>query len=324
MAQTNQPSVSNEYPIEISAPDISPYKTGNTGLEYVSTFDSGAAGPHVLVTAVVHGNEICGALALDYFFKTGLGPRAGKLTLAFCNVEAFLSFDPADPTASRFIDEDFNRLWSEDVLDGPRRSQELSRARAFRPFVAEADFLLDIHSMQKKTEALLLSGPLAKGRDLARGTGVPRIVVSDHGHAAGKRMRDYADFINPGSPKNSLLVECGQHWEKASETMARESLFRFLAHTGTLTADDIAPHIGEAPPTQQFIEVSGPVTIKSDNFRFVQEFQGFEVIEKAGTILAYDGDEAVSTPYDNCVLIMPSKRLGPGGSAVRLGRFIEG
>lgn len=315
--------VSNEYPIELTAPDISAYKAGNTGLEYVTTFESGQPGPHVLITAVVHGNEICGAMALDYFFKTGLQPRIGKLTLAFCNVDAFLSFDPADPTVSRFIDEDFNRVWSEDTLDGPRQSLELTRARAFRRFVAEADLLLDIHSMQKKTEALVLSGPLAKGRVLARGTGVPAIVVSDHGHAAGKRMRDYGDFINPDSAKNSLLVECGQHWEKSSGDMARESLFRFLLHTGTLSADDVAPHIGPDPAQQKFIEVSGPVTIKTDNFRFVQEYQGFEVIEKAGTVLAYDGDEAVVTPYDDCVLIMPSKRLGPGGSAVRLGRFID-
>lgn len=318
------PRVENEYPIEITAPDISAYKAGNTGLEYVTTLDSGKPGPHVMVTAVVHGNEICGAIALDTFFKTGLQPRQGKLTLAFCNVEAFLSYDPADPTISRFIDEDFNRLWSEDVLDGDRQSKELTRARALRPFIAEADFLLDIHSMQKKTEALVLSGPLAKGRELARGTGVPRIVVSDHGHAAGKRMRDYGDFINPDSPKNSLLVECGQHWEKGSEFIAKESMFRFLACTGALTRDDIAPHIGPDPEPQQFIEVSGPVTIKTDNFRFVEEYQGFEVIEKAGTVLAYDGDEEVVTPYDNCVLIMPSKRLGPGGSAVRLGRFIDG
>jgi len=312
----------NEFPIEITPPDISPYKAGNTGIDYVTTMDSGVSGPHVLVTAVVHGNEICGAIALDYFFKTGLRPRAGKLTLAFCNVEAFLSFDAADPTVSRFIDEDFNRVWDMDVLDGPRQSKELTRARILRPIIAEADLLLDIHSMQKKTEALMLSGPLAKGRELAKGTGVPKIVVSDHGHAAGKRMRDYGDFINPNSPKNSLLVECGQHWEKASETVAIETLFRFLVYTGAISAEDAAPHLGDTPPAQDFIEVSGPVTITTDNFRFVEEYNGFEVIEKAGTVLAYDGEEAVVTPYDNCVLIMPSKRLGRGGSAVRLGRFI--
>lgn len=315
--------VDNEFSVDLVPPDITPYKNGNTGIDYVTTMDSGQPGPHVLVTAVVHGNEICGAIAVDYFFKTGLKPRAGKLTIAFANVEAYLSFDAKDPTVSRFIDEDFNRVWSEDVLDGPRQSQELTRARTLRPVVAEADFLLDIHSMQKKTEALVLSGPLPKGRELARGVGVPRIVVSDSGHAAGKRMRDYGDFVNPDSPKNSLLVECGQHWEKSSEVIAKESLFRFLLHTGALTADDIAPHVGPTPPAQQFIEVSGPVTIKTDAFRFAQDFNGFEVLEKKGSLLGYDGDEEVLTPYDNCVLIMPSKRLNKGATAVRLGRFIE-
>lgn len=317
------PRVDNEYPVEITAPDISPYKKGNTGTNYVTTFDSGIPGPHVMITAVVHGNEICGAMALDYFFKIGLQPRAGKLTLAFCNYEAFLAFDPEDPTVSRYVDEDFNRVWSEDILDGERNSLELTRAREFRPFVAEADYLLDIHSMQKKTEALVLSGPLAKGRELAKGVGVPEMVVSDHGHAAGKRMRDYGDFINPESHKNSLLVECGQHWEKSSAVMAQESLFRFLIHTGAISEEDAAPHLQTDPPAQKFIEVSGPVTIESDNFRFTQEYVGFEVIPEAGTVLAFDGDKEVTTPYDDCVLIMPSKRLGPGGSAVRLGRFIE-
>ncbi len=317
------PRVKNDFPIELTAPDISAYKTGNTGVDYVTTLDSCTPGPHVLVTAAVHGNEICGPIALDYFYQNDFRPRIGKLTLAFCNYEAYLSFDPEDPTISRYIDEDFNRLWSEETLDGPRQSQELTRAREFRPFVADADFLLDIHSMQKKTDPLMLSGPLPKGRALARGTQVPEIVVSDHGHAAGKRMRDYGDFINPKSPKNSLLVECGQHWEKACGPLAIETMLRFLAHTETLSSEDVIDHLGPTPPQQRFIEVSGPVTITTDNFRFVEEYQGFEVIEKEGTIIAYDDDIEIRTPYDNCVLIMPSRRLGPGGSAVRLGQFID-
>ncbi len=50
--------------------------------------------------------------------------------------------------ASRFIDEDFNRVWDKDTLDGPRQSSELARARAMRPVFDSADLLLDIHSMQ--------------------------------------------------------------------------------------------------------------------------------------------------------------------------------
>ena len=50
-------------PVELSAPDISPYRDGNTGVDYVHTFDSGRPGPDVMINAVIHGNEICGAIA---------------------------------------------------------------------------------------------------------------------------------------------------------------------------------------------------------------------------------------------------------------------
>jgi len=317
------PRVKNEYPIELTAPDISAYKNGNTGIDYFTTLDSGVDGPHVMVSAVVHGNEICGAIALDHFFKSGLQPRIGRLTLGFCNVEAFLSFDPKDPTISRFVDEDFNRVWGGAALDGPRQSQELSRAREIRPIVADVDYLLDIHSMQTKVDPLVLSGPLAKGRVLAKGTSVPKLVVSDHGHAAGKRMRDYGDFINPESHKNSLLVEAGQHWEKDSAPVSIDTMFRFLAHLGTLNADDIAPHVLPDPEPQTFVEITGPITIETDNFRFVEDYVGLEVIEKEGTILGYDGVNPITTPHDNCVLIMPTRRMTKGATAVRLGKFID-
>lgn len=317
------PRVENEYPIELTAPDISAYKNGNTGIDYFTTMDSGVDGPHVMVTAVVHGNEICGAIALDYFFKSGLQPRIGKLTLGFCNVDAFLQYDPKDPTISRFVDEDFNRIWDEATLDGSRQSAELTRARTIRPLIAQADYLLDIHSMQTKVDALVLSGPHAKGRALAKGTGVPKLVVSDHGHAAGKRMRDYGDLINPDSHKNSLLVEAGQHWEKNSEHVSIETMFRFLAHLDTLTAEDVASHVASEPEAQTFVEIVGPITIKTDNFRFVDDYVGLEVIEKAGTVLGYDDDTPVTTPHDDCVLIMPTRRMAKGATAVRLGKFIN-
>ena len=84
--------------------------------------------------------------------------------MAFMNVEAFLIFDPENPTASRYVDEDFNRLWTTEVLDGNRDSVELRRARELRPIVDTVDFLLDIHSMQTVTPPLMMAGPLSKGR----------------------------------------------------------------------------------------------------------------------------------------------------------------
>jgi predicted deacylase len=323
--QTLEPPAlpSDAYPIEIDPPDISPYRAGNTGVDYVTRFDSGVAGPHVLVTALVHGNELCGAVALDFLLRANVRPKRGILTLAFCNVEAFGHFDRVRPTASRFIDEDFNRVWSAEVLDGPRHSAELARARVLRPVIAAADFLLDIHSMQHATLPLMLCGPLEKGRAFARAVGYPETIVSDAGHAAGKRMRDYGGFGDADSPKNALLIECGQHWEKASAAVATETLLRFLAHFRMLDEGFLARHLPKPPPPQKLIEVTDAITIHSERFRFTVDYKGLEVIPAGGTEIARDGDDPVRTPYDECVLIMPSRRLTKGQTAVRLGRYVH-
>ena len=311
-----------QYPVNLEAPDISPYRNGNTGVDYITTLDSGKSGPHVMLSAVVHGNELCGAIALDYLMGHDVRPVAGKLTLAFMNVAAFATFDPANPTNSRYVDEDFNRLWTREVLDGARDSVELRRARAVRPIVGDVDYLLDIHSMQHTTVPLMMCGPLEKGRQLARDLASPEHVVSDAGHSAGRRMRDYEAFSDASSPRNALLVECGQHWEPPSADMAKEICLRFLARYEVVAPAFVAQHLSAVPPpAQRLIEVTGPITIETDNFRFTEQFRGMEVIEKEGTLIGRDGEAELRTPYDNCVLIMPSRRLRRGESAVRFGRY---
>ncbi len=315
--------MSDHHPIELIAPDISAYRAGNTGIDYVTTFDSGIAGPHVMVSAVTHGNELCGAVTLDFLFKQDIRPKSGKLSFAFNNYRAFLNFDPEHPFLSRFVDEDFNRLWSPEVLNGERTSAELERARELRPFVETVDYLLDIHSMQTDVAPLILAGPLEKGRNFAGQLGSPVHVVSDEGHAAGRRLRDYGGFRDPGSIKNALLVECGQHWQAASAHVSLQTTLRFLRACDCVEGSDVAEHIVADDRPQKFIEVVDVVTIKTPAFRFVEAYQGLEVIPKAGTVLGYDQDEEITTPCDDCVLIMPSQRLFPGHTAVRLGRLLS-
>jgi predicted deacylase len=306
--------------VELQAPDITPYKPGNTGVPYATTFDSGRAGPHVMVNALVHGNELCGAIALDLLFRKNVRPKHGKLTLSFANVAAYERFDPAKPTASRFVDEDFNRVWSEDVLGGERNTVELRRAREMRPLMDTVDVLFDIHSMQKLAAPLALEGPLAKNKALSAEMGAPTFVVSDFGHKAGKRLRDYGGFGDASSPKRAALVECGQHWRKPTADVAIDCALRFLLCQGMIDRDFAAPHLLSWKP-QRFVEVTHAITIEHEPFEFVGTYDGLEVVEKAGTLIARDGPVEVRTPYDGCVMVMPSQRLSRGLTAVRLGRF---
>ena len=311
------------YSVELAPPDISAYRTGNCGIEYVTVFDSGKAGPHVMVNAVTHGNELCGAIAVDRLFKMDVRPTRGKLSLAFANVEAFHSFDPARPHASRFVDEDFNRVWTPATLDGPRQSVELTRARIMRPIIDQIDFLLDIHSMHDPHGPVMISGPLDKGIALSKNTGVPEFIVADAGHANGTRMRDYGGFGDPLSPKAALLVECGQHWERTSEDLAWQTVWRFLRAVDVVDRGLAESQIDNTPPpAQKVVRVTEAVIASGANFRFAHGLRGLSVVARRGDLIATDEGKPIPAPYDNCVLIMPTMiHVKPGLTAVRLGRL---
>ena len=53
-------------------PDIASWRVGNTGVEGVWQFDSGEPGREVLITALIHGNELCGAWALKGLLEAGV------------------------------------------------------------------------------------------------------------------------------------------------------------------------------------------------------------------------------------------------------------
>ena len=323
-------SPSHTYRIELTPPDITSYQAGNTGTPYVTTFDSGKPGPHVMVQALTHGNELCGAIALDYLFREGVRPVAGCLTFAFANIEAFASWDTSDPNRSRYVDEDYNRVWSDDTLKGARNSTELRRARELVKFVDAADFLLDIHSMHDPCAPIMVCGATGEGGEksaaFARKMQVPQNLLIDTGHPAGLRMIERGPFRDPRAPQTAILIECGQHWERSSVDVAIDTALRFLQTTGVVESSFVKPRLRIQPTAAQTtINVTHAVVAKSLSFRFAGTVTGLQVIAKAGDPIAYDGDEVIVAPYDNTVLVMPSMaHLKVGTTMVRLGRATLG
>jgi succinylglutamate desuccinylase len=313
------------YPLEVEFPDISRWRTGSHGIDYAHTFDSGQPGPHVMIMALTHGNEVSGAITVDALLRTGVKPRKGRLSLAFGNVEAYDRFDPKDIDATRYIEEDMNRVWRMDRLDGTEQSIELHRARALRPLIDSVDLLLDIHSMHEEAPPVMMSGARRKGLEFAAALGVPEVVIVDAGHPNGKRMRDYQGFGDATRDKNALLIETGQHFSRLSERVARDIAARFLILTEIVEEADVAAFLSPRQPTEQrFLQVTQAVVADTMDFSFSEDFRGLELIERAGTVIARDGDRDIVTPYDNCVLVQPSLRhLGPGVTVVRLAKVVS-
>lgn len=316
---------------ELSPPDLGPWRSGNTGIEGLWHFQSGQPGRHVLISALIHGNELCGAWAIKELLESGLRPQAGQLTLMLANLSAFDRFDPGHHDASRFVDEDMNRQWTAERIAQPY-TLERRRVAQLAPWVARSDWLLDLHSMHEPGPPLLLTGLQARNRELALQLGGPAHIVVDAGHQDGVRMRDFGRFglpdAQPGDAR-SLLIECGFHGDPRSLRVARDMCLRFLRASGVVNSARLERALpgwdqGGAVEEPWVLEVTGAVVARSERFAFTQPWPGLSCIESAGTVIGDNDGEPVRTPYDQCVLVMPSVRQARAGvTVVRFARRLE-
>lgn len=323
MLDHNSASPAAAGPIEIAPPDLRPFERGESGIPFSLRLASARPGPTVVINALMHGNEFSGALALLELLDRRIRPECGTLWLTFANVAAFARFDATRPLASRFLEEDMNRLWHPSVLDGAAGTAERRRVRELWPLFETADFLLDLHSMQGDSRPLLLTGLSPKGRGLAQAMRYPAVVVADAGHGTGTRLIDAAPFNDTRQHGKAVLLEAGRHWSRRSVAVAHATCLKFLEASGTVTARQFGPLLPSGPARpQQVIKVSKAVTVEHEPFTYTRPVRGLDIVPRAGTVIATDGPVPIRTPYDNCVLVMPTMMPRRGQTAVRLGRFV--
>jgi len=308
-----------EHTLEVLPRDLSAYRQGNTGVDYVHRFESGQPGPHVLINALTHGNELCGMTAVTHLLDTGVRPLIGTLTLSFANVEAYESFDAAKPFDSRQIVHNMNRIWSNELLDGSDDSPELRRARLMRTVVDAADHVLDIHSTSQDVEPFWVYPAFARNAQVALSVGMPQIhLVMPNGLGSGTPLIQYGAFGEASHHGAAMVVECGQHFKTSAGDVALAATQGFLAHFG-LIARNVTEATNAAPARRY--ELLQTCMVKSTAFRFVKPCVGFEVFAQ-GELIAINGDEEIRALCDDCTILMPTREPIVGREAVYLAKPI--
>ena len=304
---------------ELLPRDLRPYEKGNTGIPFVHRFDSGRPGPHVLVNALTHGNEFCGMVAATHLLDSGVRPKVGTLTVSFANVEAYRSFDRADPFKSRMLVHNLNRIWSKEWLEGKEDSPELSRARQLRPVIAAADHILDIHSTSQPVEPFWVYPGYERNAKAALAIGVPQVhLVMPAGMKTGTPLIEHGLHGKAAHHRVALVAECGQHFLRSSGELATEVTLRFLAHFGLIEAD---PGWRRPGPQRRFELLSTPV-IKTTEVKFARPVVGLESFAKDELIVT-DGGEEIRSPCDGCTIFMPARIHVPGRELVYLTRPLD-
>lgn len=191
----------------------------------------GGDDPEVAVVACQHGNEACGAVAVERLREELDEGTVGR------PVALIVANEEAKARGVRGIDADLNR-----VFPGEAGSEDHERrlAHELAALLADCEAVLDLHSTESDSPPFaIVQSPDRRTLDLARATGLP--VGVDMSAQAGT-MLSYVDGV---------AVECGIRGTEAAATVATDVTRTFLRATGVLPGDSerVPDEPGRAPMT---------------------------------------------------------------------------
>jgi predicted deacylase len=277
-------------------------------------FESGKAGPHLVVLGAIHGNETCGPNALQKVIAEIVAGTLkivkGRCTIVpICNPEAYAR-------RVRFVEENLNRVFL--PVEAPE-SYERKLAAKICPWVAEADVLLDLHSMQSNGDPFVfLNAPTAESRAFCEALGARYIlegwpdVYAAHPELLSSCTQTFAD--RQGIP--NALVECGRHQDPAADLVAYDSVMRALRYLGMIEGG-VAAHAKSRRLRMTSLHVR-----HSTEDRFPKTWGNFEAFRK-GDLLALQGDGREIRAEEDGIMILPSFVSLVGTEWFYTGRVLE-
>jgi succinylglutamate desuccinylase len=306
----------------------------------IGRYGSAEAGPTLVATGGLHGNEPGGVVALGRVFRE-LAERKPAMKGQLLGL---VGNSCALARSTRFVDEDMNRVWTKAGVEALRRqdpSQDHSEQREQRELLAILDpllaaaaanprrraMLLDLHSTSGGGPPFIVMGDTLQNRELAFALKAP-VLLGLEENIEGTLIEYFAAGGNV-----AVVLEGGQNEDPRTADNHESALWIALVACGLLDAaqvPDLARHTARlaaaASGVPGVIEVVHRHDIAPENetnFRMLPGLKGFMQIEK-GRLLAHDGPHAqaqVTAPFSG-VLLMP--RYQPKGlDGFFMGKTIE-
>ncbi len=264
--------------------------------------------PYVGVCGSMHGNEPCGALAVQRiagdFESRALAPARGTIFLIHANPKATSLGRRYTPGG-----DDLNRLWDFEFRKTLREEAwgyEHHRAVELEQILGNLDVFLDLHSARTPTPPFGVSNGEGDIDEVAKQIGVSYLVQSWYG-LADKVIIGFLKLA--GIP--ALSVECGAHGDREIANKAYDIALRFLRATGAI--DDGEPIRGSDVRKVRVVErISKP----SEEFAFDAPWTGFQLLEP-GTLVGHDRltEIRVSRP---CYAVLPNDSVDVGDDVIYL------
>ncbi len=289
-------------------------------------------GPRLLITGAVHGNEICGPLAIARAIadcRSGrIAIRRGQVTFVpIVNVKAYRANSrEGDRNLNRGLRERANPSNNEDVV-----------GNVLCKLLREHDVLLDIHSFRSQGEAFVFVGPQDNSGEIepfrrsheesefALRLGPGTIMhgwLPAYTRAVAERRRrgeqaDPAEGIGTTEYMRSVggygvTLECGQHNDPRAVDIAYDAIINALGHLQLTDARPAPAKIEKA------IEVVDAVLCDSAGDRLAREFVTGDAVKAGETILIRADGSKLTAPSDGFV-VFPDRNPRPMGEMVYFG-----
>ena len=297
-----------------------------------------APGPRLIVTAAVHGNEVCGVRAIERVLaELGRGEieivRGSATFVPVCNPLAYAR-------GQRMGERNLNRRLL--PTDAPRDNED-RLANVLCPLLAAHDVLLDLHSFRSPGRPFVLRGPADNDgalepfahavaeAQLARHVGPSRVVegwmeayaagierrrarAAAGDHAAAAAIEDPSYGIGTTEYMRStggwaITLECGQHLDPNGPEVARLAILRTLVFLGMLDASAVEPHRPAQPP--EVLQLHDVIDREDMGDQFAREWASFDAIEAGQLIGTRASGEAVLAPGAGRI-VFPNVKSQPG------------
>ncbi len=296
---------------------------GATPIEQVA-FAGLHPGPRLLVTGAVHGNEICGPLAIA---RAIADCRSGKLTIRrgqvtfvpIVNMKAFRA-------NTREGDRNLNRGLRQRAT--PSDNEDLV-GNALCKLLGEHDVLLDIHSFRSQGEAFVFVGPEDNSGEIepfrlsrqesefALRLGPTTIMhgwLPTYTRAALERRRhggqgDPAEGVGTTEYMRSVggygvTLECGQHSDPRAVDIAYSAIVNALGHLGLIDARPSPAKV------EKGIEIVDAVLCDSAGDRLARDFVTGDAVRSGETIAVRADGSKLTAPSDGFV-VFPDRNPRP-------------
>lgn len=273
-------------------------------------FDSVNFGSKLLVLGSIHGDEICGSIAINNIINK---IKSGELKLK-CGIVTFISV--CNPKAyrnnKRYYETNLNRVIKK--TNNPIVYEE-KIANILTKYIDDCDYMLDIHSMAENGKPFAFQDYLdIKNEEFAKAQELEYIIQGWPEIYKNCSIQDFSTQTYCCKTKNKIgvTVECGSHNSPNAVKIAEQCIINTLSYLNMIeerTNNNILPKI-----------IKMDKVFLKEKEGIINNFNNFDLVKK-GEIIAkyYSGENIIAD--DEYIMILPNNKANINEEWFYLGKI---